>query len=128
MSVDQMNCTDPEVGRLLFRWAMLHGQDREGPQDSILAKHLESCAACANSVGLWRQKAEAAMLIAEAERARNRNLLAHENVEEKPLEGGKRILFKFSSEDPLTGLLVVITEEGKIESVSAATRTAFDDA
>lgn len=64
--------------------------------------------------------------MSEAERVINGDLLPNERVEQKlHVEG--RILFKYSVEQPLQGLLVSVNTDGKIVSVSASvSRNQFE--
>jgi len=125
MSMNE-KCIDPDVGRLLFRWAMLYGSKQARPQDSILNEHLERCAACRNSVRHWTKQSEAAELLSEARRVVSGNLTPKDRVDEKKKENGERFLFNSSEENPLRGVLIRIAVDGSITDVSVADRASFD--
>lgn len=52
-------CVNPDVGRLVFRWSMLHGANEHQPKDGILIEHLQRCSACKQALRDWETNAEA---------------------------------------------------------------------
>ncbi|HEX3094220.1 MAG TPA: hypothetical protein VHW72_16420 [Candidatus Angelobacter sp.] len=125
MNIDD-NCVDPEVGRLVFRWAVLHGPKQGTPQDPALIEHLKRCAACRGSVRQWTRESEAAELMSKARRIISGNLAPGEQVDEKLKENGEKLFFKSSVENPSTGLLIRVAPDGNITEVGVADRASFD--
>src|SRR5258708_9403621 len=125
MSIDD-NCIGPEVGRLLFRWAVVHGPKQGTPQDPVLIEHLERCIACQGSVRQWTRQSKATELMSEAQRVISGNFAPGERVDEKSKENGEKFLFRSSVENPSTRLLIRVAADGKITEVSVTDRAPFD--
>jgi hypothetical protein len=128
ISMRAENCNDPELGRQIFKWAMLRSGLEQEPSEVALRDHIASCPACGALVGQWKRKAEAGMALAEGDRVLAGDLRPDERVEERQLVDG-RALFKFSHDNPNTGLLLLVGLDGRISSLSAkATRAEFEAA
>lgn len=120
------NCNNPELGRKIFKWAMLRSGLEAMPDEAVLQDHIVSCPGCSALVEQWKYKAEAGRVLAEADRVLAGNLHPNEHIEERQLVDG-RVLFKFSQIDLNAGLLLVMGSDGRISSVNAnATRAEFE--
>ena len=119
-------CTEPELGRLVFRWGLSAPWAETRPQDARLAAHIEACPYCKPMAPIWKKKGEAGRISVEANRIIAGNLRPEERLDQKVIEGG-RALFKYSVGDPRTGWLIILNTEGRASDVRPnVSRTEFE--
>lgn len=121
-------CTDPELGRLVFRWAMMRSGIEPEPSEKTLRDHLATCVRCRGALVEWKTKAGAGRLLIEAERVVGGRLLPDERVDRRVTSTGTALL-AYPKDQPDSGLLITLDRQGRIVSVRAeSTRSDFEQA
>lgn len=110
-------CTNPDVGRKVFRWAMLRSSVEPEVEEEV-DKHIEECQICSDGIKKWLQKGDTARLMQESDRVLKRRLSEDERIDEKEIASGTA-LFRYRLSNPAQGMLIKIDQRGDVTDVLA---------